>query len=324
MDQPRYLISPKAAIGTAAIAFAALIAAIIARGDAPAETKPEPQPVVSKQPPSAPDAGVPADATDVAPLVASTPPKIEGAKATATVGQLGVELNIDVALVLAGQMNPRDSLWVKASCQLDGDWFAGTGYVMLDKLPAGTSVAPARVRIGSLHAFTAPPSQCQIGFQFSPYAVKSRQYDWLARMCWNGTQVVDKPCDVKPSADVAVSGVRVSTSAYRKLNAPVDLDVSVDAEFKRPLDDKRLEVVADCKLPDGSQHHASARVMTYGVHAGRPFTSRAWLFGRGQQMLDVPESCTVAVEVADASQLVREPVSAFCWRAGTVEQGACG
>lgn len=325
MEQPRYLISPRVAIGTAAIAGIALVLAIVTRRSEELER------TAMAQPPSVPDAGEPvldghanAQDPDVAPPpIATVPPKINGAKAKASVGQLGIELEIDAAVTLAGPVDKRESVVAKASCKIDGEWYTGTGYLRLSRAPMGTNVITTKVRVGVQHAFTTPPTQCQLGFEYSSYAQKPSKREWLARMCWDGKDVTDKPCAVKPTEDLTVSGVRVSTSKYRRLNAPVDLEVSLDAELKRPLDDKRIEVAADCTLPNGSTHRSTARVLMHGVHAGRPFTSRAWLFGRGQQMLDVPASCTVAVEVADMQQLVREPVRAFCWKGGDVTAGAC-
>jgi hypothetical protein len=318
----RYLISPKAAIGTAVVAAITVIAAIaLRRAEVVAA---EEVCRVEDAPAPAPDAAAP-----VVPATPSAPPKIEAVKASAQPAKLGVEIDLEVALTLPAQLQAKEFVTAKASCKLDGEWYSGSGSLLLRRTPAGTSVVPARIRIGSQHAFTTTPTECQLGIEFSSYLQRPGKREWLAKLCWDGKTVTDKPCAPATATDgVAVSAVRVQTSAQRyrtrRLGAPVDLEVSLDAEIKRPLTDRTLEIAADCTLPDGSTQHATNRVATYDVHAGRPFTSRALLFRGAQQMLDVPTSCTLAIELADRQQLVREPVSAWCWRDGAVASGACG
>jgi len=264
------------------------------------------------------------------PPTPSAPPKIEGVKASARAARLGVELELEVALTLAAPLQQKEFVGVKARCELEGEEYTGTGSLYLRNTPAGTSVVATRVSIGTRHAFTQLPTRCHLGFEYTSFVQRPTTRAWLGKMCWDGGVVSDAPCapsQKRRDAGVTVSAVRVATSAQRyqtrQLGAPVDLEVSLDAELAKPLDEFQLEVAADCTLPDGTKQHATANVTTYGVHAGRPFTSRAWLFRGAQQMLDVPESCTVAVEIADRTQLVREPVAAWCWRAGDVATGAC-
>jgi hypothetical protein len=314
------------AVGVAAVAVASVIVAIAMRED---DTRPAAPPAVVTKVDPPPSKMEPKIEPPVVATAPSTPPKIEGVKASAKTAQLGVELDLDVALTLAAPLQPKEWVTAKATCKLDGEWYSGTGSVRLTKTPAGTSVAPVRISLGRQHAFTAPPTECQLGFEFSSYVQRPSKREWIAKMCWDGTTVTDKPCaaSAKTTDGVSVSAVRVQTSAERyrsrTLGGPVDLKVYLDAEIKRPLADWRIEVAADCTLPDGSKHQASDHVYTTDVHAGRPFTSSAWLFWRGQQMLDVPKSCTVAVELADRQGLVREPVSSWCWRDGAVASGAC-
>ena len=327
MEQPKYLISPRAAIGTAVVAGISLVAAILARGDAPpaapevceSKLEPEPEPEPEKTPPK-PDHPDP-------PPIASVPPKIEGVKAKAQVAALGVDVQLDVAIALAGAPNPKESVSIKASCKLDGEWYSGAAYMRLSKLAAGTNVVQHKITLGRQHVFTKLPTECQLGFEYSSYQPFKRE--WLAKMCWDGTAVIDKPCATTASKDpsVAVSAVRVATTLdryrSRKVGSPVDLEVSLDAEIKRPIADWYIEVAANCTLPDGTTHAAAERIYTHDVHAGRPFTGKTWLFRGAQQMADVPESCTVAVELADRQRLVREPVAAYCWRDGAMKSGAC-
>src|SRR5687768_11466166 len=99
MEQPKYLISPKAAVVSLVAAGLALTAAIVAREPAPA-----PAPAVCEAPappPPSPDAApAPAPVDDV--VIVAGPPKIEGVKASAQLGALGVDLQLDVAVALAG------------------------------------------------------------------------------------------------------------------------------------------------------------------------------------------------------------------------------
>jgi hypothetical protein len=313
--QQRYLFSPKVAVGSVIVVAVAVAAAAFARED-------DVTAVVERavDPPVAP-------ATAPVLALASAPPRIEGVKARAQLAQLGVDLELDVAVTLPAPLQSQEFVMAKASCKLDGEWYSGTSSLRLRDVPAGTSVLPARVRLGGQHAFAQTPTECQLGFEYTSFVVRPVERAWLARMCWDGTRVSEQPCPTRPNDGVSVSAVRVETSAQRyrmrTLGGPVDLEVSLDAEIKRPLDSWTLEVAAACTLPDGTTHRANGRVRTYDVHAGRPFTSSALLFRRGQQMLDVPTSCTLAIELADRAQLVREPVSAWCWRDGTVASGAC-
>ena len=330
MEPPKYLISPVAAIGTACVAAVALVAAILTRGDAPppaapevSESQREPEPEPETAPPTPPKPHDP----PVDPAVASVPPKIEGVRAKAQVGTLGVDVQLDVAIALAGAPDPKANMSIRVGCKLDGEWFSGSAFVRLAKLAAGTNVTQHKITLGGQHAFTTPPTECHLGFEYTAYQPHRRE--WLAKMCWDGASVIDKPCAVTASKDpsLAVSAVRVATTLdryrSRKVGSPVDLEVSLDAEIKRPIADWYIEVAANCTLPDGTTHAAAERVYTHDVHAGRPFTGKTWLFRGAQQMADVPESCTVAVELADRQRLVREPVAAYCWRDGAMKSGAC-
>lgn len=329
MEPKRYSISPRTAIATACIGAASLVAAIAMRPEAPSS-----RPAAIVTPPLPGDAGVPDAEPPVAqsampspPPPPSTPPTIDGVKVKTAILDQGVDLQIDTALTLAAMADRREDVRIKASCQLDGEWFAGTGSIWLSKLPAGTSTVQQKITLGAQHVFRTAPSQCQIGFEYTSFATRPMQRQWLAKKCWDGKTLGDAACATKPNTNVAVSTVRVATSLdryrSRRAGSPVDLEVSLDAEIKQPLDDWQLEVAADCVLPDGTTQHANERVYTRDVHAGRPFTSRAYLFRGKQQMIDLPESCTLAIEVADRQQLVREAVASWCWRDGSVVAGAC-
>jgi hypothetical protein len=319
MEQ-RYLISPRVAIGTAVVAGISLIVAIAIRDRPIAEATT----TVEVPPPI--DAGAPPDTRDVVAATPSVPPTIESVKAEARLETLGVALELDVAIALAAVADKREHVRVKASCKLDGEWYAGSGSLYLAKLPAGTSVVQTKLSLGTQHAFAATPSECHLGFEYTSYVTRPSVRAQIAKMCFDGAQVIDKPCATKPNTDVSVSAVRVETSRdryRRRVDAPVDLEVSLDAELEKPLDDWSIEVAADCTLPDGTTQRASERVSTRDVHAGRPFTGKTRLFRGKQQMLDVPTACTVVIDVADRQQLVREEVARWCWRDGAVANGAC-
>jgi hypothetical protein len=298
------------AVGAAFLALVIVIGAIALR-PGPAE------PVCRAEYPQVtpPDAAPPAD-----PIVVAGPPKIEAAKVKASTAALGVELQVDTALTMPGIAAKQESVRIKASCKLDGEWYDGSGYVSLSKLPVGTSVVPSTVRIGTQQAFKSLPTECQLAFEYASFAEKPMRRESIARMCWTANQVKDGACAVAKSDAVAVSGLRVETGYRRRVvGAPITLDVSVDAQLQRPLEDWSIQVSADCTLPDGTSAHTSGRVSTYGVHAGRPFNGRAYL----QKIADVPTQCTFAVELADRSELVRAPVSAYCWKDGVVADGSC-
>jgi hypothetical protein len=134
--------------------------------------------------------------------------------------------------------------------------------------------------------------------------------------------MIEKPCDVRKrvSAGMRVDALRVTP---RRGGVGSPIEVSIDAVLHRPLDGWSIEVAASCVFPDGTTQSAATTLYTHDVRPDRSFTGRTYLFGRWQQPLDVPLTCTIDVRLADRQQLVREPVSAWCWRDGKVASGAC-
>ena len=271
----------------------------------------------------------PIEAPAVAPVEAArTPspaPKIEAAKVvSASVEKLGVKLEIDVAITTADRLQKNEWIDLKASCKLDGEWYGGSGYVHTRDMLPGTSVVPARVWLGTQHAFTQAPTECHIGVDYVSYVTKPAVKQSLARMCWMGHEVANQPCAAAPSDALMVSGLRLEPPRYRRtLGAPITLDASIDGQLARSLDDSTIELAADCMLPDGTHHAASQRVSTYNVHVGRPFTSRTFLFGRSSSLVDIPTACTLTIEIADRTKLVRAQAGTWCWKGGEAKSGAC-
>jgi hypothetical protein len=180
------------------------------------------------------------------------------------------------------------------------------------------------VWLGDKHAFAQPPTECHLGFDYVSHVTRPSVREPLARMCWTGHEVANQPCAATPNEALVVTGLRLEPPRYRRtIGSPITLDAAIDAQLARSLDDWKIELAADCTLPDGSHHASTQRVSTYNVHVGRPFTSRSYLFGRSSQLTEVPAACTLTVTVADRTDLVRAPVATWCWRDHEATAGAC-
>lgn len=263
----------------------------------------------------------------IAPAAAAEPSddgELKSLQATVIPAERGIDITLAMSLRPETRA-PQTAIWVRALCAVAGEWYDGSQRLAPADIGSGDHVV-AHIQVGRSYRLGVLPTACHLAFQRESAAF-SPSRDLFAVRCWNGTRIVDGRCpspprlvDGKPIA--ALRSLTLTPSSGVGGGAPRYLDVAVEAELVRAIQDARGRLTADCTLPGGAIQSTTSWLAIERFHPGKPFFLSTMLF-TDPRLTARPIACTLQLSIVDAYDLAREPVAVRCWSGGAVSPGAC-
>lgn len=264
----------------------------------------------------------------VAPAAAAQPSdgsELKSLQATVIPAERGIDITLAMSLQPEKQA-PQNAIWVRALCAVGGEWYDGSQRLSPADIGSGDHVV-AHIQVGRAYRLGVLPTACHLAFQRES-AAYSLSRDMFAIRCWNGHRIVDGRCPTSPrlvdgKPIMALRSLSVApTPGFGGGGAPGHLDIAVEGELVRAIQDARGRITADCTLPGGAVQSSTGWLGIERFHPGKPFFVSAMLF-TDPRLTARPIACTLQLSIVDAYDLAREPLAVRCWSGGAISPGAC-